>query len=93
MKFVGTQLAQNGDVMSVDCDVTEAPWKQQNTKLHLMPNTHRRRRCDETVELRRVGGVNTPVGSRDPVYNILCWQVTSNDIMTSLLKIHEYYTT
>jgi len=31
-----------------------------------MPNTHRRR--DETVELRRVGGVNTPVGSRDPVY-------------------------
>ena len=41
-----------------------------------MPNTHRRRRRDETVELRRVGGrvggVNTPVGSRDPVYNFLC---------------------
>jgi len=37
-----------------------------------MSNTHRRRRCDETVELRRVGGVNTPVGSRDPVYNFLC---------------------
>jgi len=29
-----------------------------------MPNTRRRRRRDETVELRRVGGVNTPVGSR-----------------------------
>jgi len=29
----------------------------------LMPNTHRRR--DETVESRRVGGVNTPVGSRE----------------------------
>jgi len=29
----------------------------------LMSNTHCRR--DETVELRRVGGVNTPVGSRD----------------------------
>jgi len=25
----------------------------------LMPNTHRRRRRDKTVELRRVGGVNT----------------------------------
>ena len=25
----------------------------------LMPNTHRRRRRDETVLLRRVGGVNT----------------------------------
>ena len=61
----------------------------------LMSNTHLRR--DETVELRRVGGVNTPVGSRDPVYNFLCWQLTSDDIMTSLLqknvKIQEYYTT
>ena len=26
---------------------------------HLMPNTHRRRRRDETIESRRVGGVNT----------------------------------
>jgi len=33
-------------------------------------NTHHRR--DETVELRRVSGVNTPIGSRDPVYNFLC---------------------
>jgi len=24
------------------------------------------------VELHRVGGVNAPVGSRDPVYNFLC---------------------
>jgi len=38
----------------------------------IMPNTHRRRRRDETVESRRVGDVNTPVGSRDPVYNFLC---------------------
>jgi len=37
-----------------------------------MPNTHRRRRRDSTVELSRVGGVNAPVGSRDPVYNISC---------------------
>ena len=54
-----------------------------------MPNTHRRRRRDETVlsrrrrrcehefatswqKFRRVVGVNTPVGSRDPVYNFLC---------------------
>ena len=60
----------------------------------LMPNTHRRRRRDETVlsrrrqrcvhefatswrQFRRVVGVNTPVGSRDPVYNFLCWQVTT----------------
>ena len=33
--------------------------------MFLKPNTHRRRRRDETVESRRVGGVNTPVGSRD----------------------------
>ena len=43
------------------------------------PPTPTRRNC-------RVGDVNTPVGSRDPVYNFLCWQLTSDDIMTSLLK-------
>jgi len=32
-----------------------------------MPNTHRRRRRESTVELSRVGGVNAPVVSRDPV--------------------------
>ena len=54
-----------------------------------MPNTHRRRRRDETVLSRRrrrcehefatswrqfrcVVRVNTPVGSRDPVYNFPC---------------------
>ena len=57
----------------------------------LVPNTHRRRRRDSTVELSRVGGVNTvPVGSRDPVYNFLCFEllslVTSDVKMTSLLK-------
>jgi len=54
-----------------------------------MPNTHRRRRRDSTVELSRVGGVNAPVGSRDQVYNFLCCcaiLVTGDDIMTSLLK-------
>jgi len=35
-----------------------------------MPNTHRRR--DSTVEFSRVGGVNAPVDSRDPVYIIFC---------------------
>jgi len=39
----------------------------------IMPNTHRRRRRDETVESRRRCEHNTPVGSRDPVYNFLCW--------------------
>jgi len=31
----------------------------RRTDKQLMPNTHRRRRRDETVLLRRVGGVNT----------------------------------
>jgi len=45
-----------------------------------MPNTHRRRRRDSTVELSRVGGVNAPVGSRDPVYNFLCcWAIEVGD--------------
>jgi len=58
-----------------------------------MSNTHRRRQRDETVELHRVGSVNTPVGSRDPVYNFLCWQLTNDDIVEKIAKIHEYYTT
>jgi len=29
--------------------------------------------ADSEVELRRVGAVNAPVGSRDPVYNVLCY--------------------
>ena len=28
--------------------------------------------ANSEVELRRVGGVNAPVGSRNPVYNFLC---------------------
>jgi len=28
--------------------------------------------ADNEVQSRRVGGVNAPVGSRDPVYNFLC---------------------
>jgi len=53
------------------------------------PNTQRRR--DSVVELSRVGGVNAPIGSRDPVYKIYCAVeqsrlVSSDDIMTSLLK-------
>ena len=40
-------------------------------KRRLMPNTHRRRRRDSTVELSYVGGVNAPVVSRDPVSNFL----------------------
>ena len=39
-----------------------------------MPNTHRRRLRNSAVELSRVGGMNAPVGSRDPVFNFLrCW--------------------
>ena len=34
-----------------------------------MSNTHRRR--DSAVELSCVDGVNAPVGSGDPVYNVL----------------------
>jgi len=36
------------------------------------PTVHRWRRRDSTIELSRVGDVNAPVGSRDPVYNFLC---------------------
>ena len=36
------------------------------------------------VELRRVSGVNAPVGSRDPIFNSRA--VGDDDIMTSLLK-------
>ena len=61
----------------------------------VMSNTHHRRRRDKTVA--SAVWTHTPVGSRDPVYNFLCWQLTSDDIMTSLLnklkKNHEYYTT
>jgi len=59
-----------------------------------MPNTHRRRRRDSTVEFSRVGGVNAPVGSRNPVYIACAVEllrlVTSDDIMTSLLKSYQY---
>jgi len=41
-----------------------------DTLVCVKPNTHRRR--DETVELSRVGGVNAPVGSRDPHHNFPC---------------------
>jgi len=39
--------------------------------------SRRRRRCEHEFatswrQFRRVFGVNTPVGSRDPVYNFLC---------------------
>ena len=55
------------------CFQKRGPTPLQNRGLHaiIMPNTHRRRRRDSTVELSRVGGVNAPVGSRDPVYNFL----------------------
>ena len=41
------------------------------TVKYIKPNTHHRRRRNSTVELSRLGGVNAPVGSRDPVYNFL----------------------
>jgi len=58
--------------------------------LYRKANTHCRLRRDSTVELSRVVGVNTPVGSRDPV-TISCAVellrlVISDDTMTSLSK-------
>ena len=36
--------------------------------------------ANSEVELRRVGGMNAPVGSRDPVYNFLCcWAIEVSD--------------
>ena len=55
---------------------------------NVKPNTHRRR------DASHVGGVNTPVGSRDQSLQFPV--LASDDIITSLLKvikIHEYYTT
>jgi len=43
------------DTDTVSCDGT--PIVRGWITILLMPNTHRRRRRDETVELRRVGGV------------------------------------
>jgi len=57
-----------------------------------LPNTHRRR--DSTVDLSRVGSVNAPVGSHDPVYNFLyCWAIgvgdkwRRNDVIVEKLSI------
>ena len=45
-----------------------------------MVGTYHRRRRNSTVEMSRVGGVNAPVGSRDPVYNFLCcWAIEVGD--------------
>ena len=44
----------------------------------IMSNTHRRRRRDETVLSRRVGGVNTPVGGSWPIgCRIVNWPPTA----------------
>jgi len=47
--------------------VRDLTTRELTTQERLVPNTHRRR--DSTVELRRVGGVNAPVGSRELVAN------------------------
>jgi len=45
-----------------------------------MPSTHRRRRRGSTVKLSRVGGMNAPFGSRDSVYNFVCyWAIEVGD--------------
>jgi len=49
----------------------------------VIPNTHRRRRRNSTVELSCVGGVYAAVGCRDPVYNsaairLRCRQICSD---------------
>ena len=59
----GIYLGANSNVPSISCAAA----------LFIMPNTHRRRDSSQSaVELSRVGGVNAPVGSRDPVYNFPC---------------------
>ena len=51
-------------------NLSDSTETRHSSLMFLKPNTHRRR--DTTVELSPVGGVNAPVGSRDPVYNFLC---------------------
>ena len=57
-------------VASVVCTQFATSWRQSRRVWINFANSE--------VELRRVGGVNAPVGSRDPAYNFLCywWQVT-----------------
>jgi len=59
-----------------------------------MPNTHRRRRRDETVELSRVGGVNIPAAVVTQ-FTISCADKWWHNyvIVKEIIKIHEYYTT
>jgi len=44
------------------------------------------------VELRRAGGVNAPVCSRDPVYNFLlyCWAIEVGDKWRHCWKSYQY---
>jgi len=66
-------IVNRGDIERKSHDITEEKQVQRRllfiALLQVKPNTHRRRRRDSTLKLRRVGGVNAPVGSRDPVYN------------------------
>ena len=55
---------------------TLSGWFAHHRSPYIKPNTHD---CDSAVELSRVGGVNAPVGSLDPVYNILLGLVTSDE--------------
>jgi len=57
MSFVGT--AVNDMVHKQDCLSRYPAAVDEHMRRHVMPNTHRRRQSDETVELRRVSGVNT----------------------------------
>ena len=50
----------------------------------LKPNTHRRRRRDETVESRRVGGVYTPPRRVGGVYTI---RDDCRRILSTILKL------
>jgi len=55
--------------------VASAVCTQHNSQL-VSDTTTLNKFAKSKVELRRVGGVNAPVGSRDPVYNFLCCWAT-----------------
>ena len=72
MVTVGGMLATHHECgMFSSLDKTVASCQLVDTDYTVLPNTHRRRRRDSTVELSRVGGVYAPVVSRDPVSNFL----------------------
>jgi len=68
------------NAVSVTTSITSRSALQLGLQVTYAQYTPPTRRRDSTVELSRVGGVNAPVGNRDPLYNFLCcWAIEVGD--------------